>query len=213
MNRFEDIVSQLERLLINPPGSGAHEPLRAKPIGGIYPKFEHSLPPKPGGVLILLYEEKGLIKFPLIKRPRYAGAHSGQVSLPGGKAEPGEDIFQTALREGEEEIGVKQKDIRIIGKLSEFNVIPSNFLVTPVVATIDYVPEFIPDQFEVEKVIHAELFELTKEDAIRESEILAAGIYPMMAPHFLIENEIVWGATAMMLNEFRMILRQLQSFS
>lgn len=213
MNRFEDFVGQLKHLLINLPGSDAHEPMRAKSIGGIFPKFEHRLPPKPGGVLILLYEEKGLIKFPLIKRPTYAGAHSGQVSLPGGKAEPGEDIFQTALREGEEEIGVKQKDIRIIGKLSEFNVIPSNFLVTPVVATIDYVPEFIPDQFEVEKVIQADLFELTKEDAIRESEILAAGLYPMMAPHFLIENEIVWGATAMMLNEFRVVLRQLQSFS
>jgi len=209
MNRFEDFVSQLKRLLINLPGCGAHEPMRAKPMGNVFPKFEHRIPPKPGGVLILLYEDNGLIKFPLIKRPTYTGAHSGQISLPGGKAEPGEDIFQTALREGEEEIGVNQKDIRIIGKLSEFNVIPSNFLVTPVVAAIDYVPEFIPDLFEVEKVIQADLFELIKEDSIRESEILAAGIYPMMAPHFLIENEIVWGATAMILNEFRTIVMEL----
>lgn len=209
MNRFEDFVSQLKRLLINLPGSGAHEPLRAKPIGNVLPKFEHLLPPKFGGVLILLYEENGSIKFPLIKRPTYTGAHSGQISLPGGKAEPGEDIFQTALREGEEEIGVRQNDITIIGRLSEFNVIPSNFLVTPVVASIDYVPEFIPDLFEVEKVIQADLFELAKEDAIRESEILAAGLYPMMAPHFLIENEIVWGATAMILNEFRTIVMEL----
>jgi 8-oxo-dGTP pyrophosphatase MutT (NUDIX family) len=207
---FEALVRNLELRLQSPlPGIRVHEVLRAKPIGNVLPKFEHRLPPKPGGVLILLYEEEGLIKFPLIKRPTYTGAHSGQISLPGGKAEPGEDIFQTALREGEEEIGVKQKDIRIIGKLSEFNVIPSNFLVTPVIAMIDYAPEFIPDQFEVEKVIQADLFELAKEDAIRESEILAAGLYPMMAPHFLIENEIVWGATAMMLNEFRMIVMEL----
>jgi len=50
------------------------------------------------------------------------------------------------------------------------------------------------------------LLDFLKEDAIRESEILAAGLYRMMAPHFLIEDEIVWGATAMMLNEFRSIL-------
>jgi 8-oxo-dGTP pyrophosphatase MutT (NUDIX family) len=209
MNRFEDFIDRFQRVLANLPGSGAHEPMRAKPMGNVFPKFEHRIPPRPGGVLILLYEDNGLIKFPLIKRPTYTGAHSGQISLPGGKAEPGEDIFQTALREGEEEIGVNQKDIRIIGKLSEFNVIPSNFLVTPVVAAIDYVPEFIPDLFEVEKVIQADLFELIKEDSIRESEILAAGIYPMMAPHFLIENEIVWGATAMILNEFRTIVMEL----
>jgi 8-oxo-dGTP pyrophosphatase MutT (NUDIX family) len=198
-----------ERLGSALPAASAHEPLRAKPIGGNIPRFKHINPPKPGSVIIVLYQENDRIKFPLIKRPTYTGAHSGQISLPGGKAEPGEDVFQTALREGEEEIGVKQKDIRIIGKLSEFNVIPSNFLVTPVIATIDYVPEFIPDQFEVEKVIHADLSELAKKDAIQESEILAAGIYPMMAPHFLIENEIVWGATAMMLNEFRTIVMEL----
>jgi 8-oxo-dGTP pyrophosphatase MutT (NUDIX family) len=128
--------------------------------------------------------------------------------LPGGKIEPNEDIFQAALREAEEEIGVNRKDIRVIGRLSDFNVIPSNFLVAPVVASIEYVPTFIPDAHEVEKVIYADLPELLKDDAIKESEILAAGLYRMIAPHFLIDREIVWGATAMMLNEFRSILRE-----
>lgn len=199
------ITKRLSRPL---PGLKAHEPLRAKPNGTILPNFSHKLPPKPGAVLILLYEEHGQIKFPLIKRPTYTGAHSGQVSLPGGKAEQGEDVFQTALREGEEEIGVNSKDIKIIGRLSEFNVIPSNFLVTPVVAAIDYVPRFIPDQHEVERVLHGDVWELAKEDAIHEAEILAAGMYPMLAPHFLVEGEIVWGATAMILNEFRMIIKE-----
>jgi len=197
------------RLRANLPGSKVHEPLRARPIGKLLPRFEHKTPPKQGSVLILLYQDNGVIKFPLIKRPIYTGMHSGQVSLPGGKAEPGEEIFQAALREGEEEIGVNKSDIQVIGKLSDFNVIPSNFLVTPVIATIDYIPEFVPDQHEVEKVIHADLAELLREDAIQEKEILAAGQYAMMAPHFLIENEIVWGATAMMLNELRMIVREI----
>ena len=43
----------------------------------------------------------------------------------------------------------------------------------------------------------------------KQREILAAGKYAMMAPHFEIEGEVVWGATAMMLNEFRLVLKEL----
>ena len=207
---FESLVSNLKiRLKAELPGSVSHELLRAKPIGQLLPKFEHKLPPKLGSVLILLYEEDGVIKFPLIKRQAYTGAHSAQVSLPGGKVEPDEDVFQAALHEAEEEIGVNRNDIRVIGRLSDFNVLPSNFLVTPVVASIDYVPQFIPDAHEVAKVIQADLSELVNDDAIKESEILAAGLYRMIAPHFFIEEEIVWGATAMMLNELRSIIKEM----
>lgn len=207
---LEALISQMQNRLQHPlPGSMAHERIRARAVGNVIPKFEHKLPPKPGSVLILLYEENGSIKFPLIKRATYTGAHSAQVSLPGGKVEPGEDAFQAALREGEEEIGIHRNDVQVVGKLSDFNVIPSNFLVSPVIATIPYVPAFIPDPYEVEKIIKADLFELLHENAIQEKEILAAGIYPMMAPHFLIEDEIVWGATAMILNEFRVLMQEL----
>lgn len=209
MNFTELIHVLAKRLKTNLLAEVAHEQLRARPVGKLLPKFEHKTPPKNGSVLILLYEENGIIRFPLIKRPTYTGAHSGQVSLPGGKAEPGEDVFQAALREGEEEIGIKREDVQIIGSLSKFNVIPSNFMVTPVVAFTNSIPAFIPDPHEVERIITCDLSELTEENAIREKEIMAAGLYPMMAPHFLIEDEIVWGATAMMLNEFRMIIREL----
>jgi 8-oxo-dGTP pyrophosphatase MutT (NUDIX family) len=205
---FAAFIQQLEdRLKQALPATAAHELLRARPVSGKFPDFGHKLPPKPGSVLILLYEEQGVVKFPLIKRSTYKGAHSAQVSFPGGKAEAGENVLQAALREAEEEIGIVQADVKIIGSLSDFNVIPSNFLVSPVVGVIDYVPRFIPDPREVEKIIHAEVNDLLREDAILEQEILAAGLYPMIAPHFLIENEIVWGATAMMLNEFRLILQ------
>lgn len=207
---FESFIGSLElRMGQKLPEPSAHELLRAKPIGHLIPKFEHKLPPKQGSVLILLYEDNGSIKFPLIKRSTYTGAHSGQVSLPGGKVEPDENIFQAALREAEEEIGVRRQDIQVIGKLSDFNVLPSNFLVTPVVASINYVPDFIPDNHEVEKVIQAELAGLLAEGAIQEKEILVAGVYTLMAPHFLIDNEVVWGATAMILNELRVIIKEL----
>src|SRR6478609_1593780 len=104
------------RLKESLPGSRAHEPMRAKPIGSIIPNFQHKLPPKPGSVLILLYEENGIIKFPLTKRQEYAGAHSGQISFPGGKAEHGEDAMQTALREAHEEIGVDLNYVKVVGR-------------------------------------------------------------------------------------------------
>lgn len=210
-SRFEFISDQLKARLRNPlPGSLAHEPLRAFPVKDASAmKFEHALPPKPGSVLILLYEDNLSIKFPLIKRPVYTGAHSGQISLPGGKSEPGEDYLTTALREAEEEIGVAQNHVEVLGRLSNFYVIPSNFLVTPVIGISRGRVDFTPDPFEVEKIISGSLDDFLKKDAIKQKEILAAGRYKMIAPHFEIENEIVWGATAMMLNEFRSVLLEI----
>ena len=202
-----DLVAKLEQRLKLPlPGSTAHEPLRAVPAGIIKPKFEHKTPPKPGGVLILLYEEDGVIKFPLTKRPDYLGTHGGQISLPGGKAEPNEDIITTALREAEEEIGIARRSVNVIGQLSEFFVIPSNFMVTPVIGYLEERPQFYPDPKEVVRVIEGTIDQLIRLDAVQTREILAAKIYPMMAPHFEIEGEVVWGATAMILNELRVLI-------
>lgn len=200
-----------QRLKAPLPGQQAHEPLRATPIGLIKPRFEHRSPPRPGSVLILLYEESGKIMFPLTKRPDYLGAHGGQISLPGGKAETGETRIETALREAEEEIGVPASQIEIVGELTEFFVIPSNFLITPVVGYLRGSPEFIPDSKEVKKIINASVEDLLQVDAVHTKEILAAKMFPMMAPHFEVENEVVWGATAMMINEFRMVVQSLKS--
>lgn len=198
-----------ERLLLPLPGGDAHEEFRAHPVGDVKPLFSHSLPPKPGGVIILLYEENGKIRFPLTKRPEYTGAHSGQVSLPGGKADPGEDAIATALRECEEEIGVSRHTVNVVGKLSDFFVMPSNFMVTPVVASLETNVAFKPDSREVVKIIAADLDDIVRDDAMKQKEILAAGRFRMNAPHFIIEDEVVWGATAMMINEFRLILREI----
>jgi 8-oxo-dGTP pyrophosphatase MutT (NUDIX family) len=189
------------------PGPIAHEPLRAVPSGLIKPRFEHRSPAKPGSVLILLYEEKGQVMFPLTKRPEYLGTHGGQISLPGGKTEGAETRIETALREAEEEIGVPASKVQILGLLTEFFVIPSNFLITPVIGYLNEVPDFKPDSKEVKKIIYTSLNDLLRDGAVQTKEIMAGNMFPMSAPHFEVENEIVWGATAMMLNEFRMILK------
>ena len=196
-------------MLLPLPGGDAHEFFRAQSVGDVRPLFNHRLPPKPGGVLILLFEDEGRILFPLIKRNEYVGAHSGQVSLPGGKTEPGEDSIQAALRECEEELGLDRNGLEIVGTLSEFFVMPSNYMVTPVVAFSRARPVYRPDPIEVYRVLETDLDSITRDDAIRQKEIIAAGKYRMIAPHFEIDGEVVWGATAMMLNEFRMIVREI----
>lgn len=207
---FENFVSRLEERLRQPlPGASAHDIMRATPVGPVRPNFRHSSPARPGAVLICLYEEDEEIKFPLIKRTEYAGTHSGQVSLPGGKCEPGEDTVTTALREAGEEIGINRAGLRIIGTLSDFFVIPSNFIVTPVVAVASAVPLLQPDPREVTRILTGKLWEISRQDAIRHKEIMVGGTWQMMAPHFEIEGEVVWGATAMMLNELCHVVREI----
>lgn len=188
------------------PGAQAHEPLRAKPVGNIIPKFNHLDPPRPGGVLILFFEEGARVMFPLIKRPNYPGLHGGQISLPGGKSEPNESALQAALREANEEIGIKANEVRVLGTLSPFHVIPSNFMVTPVVAVAKETPSFVPDPREVDRILFASVEDIVHAEAIKVKEIQVANRYSMLAPHFEIDGEVVWGATAMMLNELRQIL-------
>jgi 8-oxo-dGTP pyrophosphatase MutT (NUDIX family) len=201
----ELLVARLTQPL---PGAEAHEPMRATPVGDVIPRFEHKGPPKPGSVLILLHPFDGLLSIPLIKRPDYMGAHSGQVSFPGGKAEPGETTVDAALREAEEEIGISRNHVRVLGQLSPFFVIPSNFMVTPVVAISEERLGLIPDAYEVKQIIHLPVPRLLHPEAIQTTEILAAGRFRMRAPHFEAEGEVVWGATAMMLNEFRWIAKE-----
>jgi 8-oxo-dGTP pyrophosphatase MutT (NUDIX family) len=209
---FGVLIDQLKLRLQKPlPGSAAHDPLRATPVGSVLPKFEHKIPPKPGSVLILLYPEGGSIKIPLTLRSEYTGAHSGQISLPGGKREPGEDDITNALRESEEEIGLDRTTVEVLGRLTNFFVIPSNYLVTPVVAISRKKPLLVVDHVEAVKILECDLFELIADDAIQTKEIVAAKQFRMMAPHFVVEGEIVWGATAMMLNEFRLIVREILS--
>lgn len=207
--KLEDLIERLELAFRQPlPGASAHNLVRAVPISEVRPEFRSTVPPKRGGVLILFYEDKNLVRFPLIKRPAYPGIHGGQVSLPGGKAEPGEEPVATALREGEEEIGIDRSAVKVIGQLSEFHVIPSNFVVNPVIAVSETKPLFTPDPREVERILIGEMDALLDAGAVRTKEIIVGGTYRLNAPHFEVDNEMVWGATAMILNELRIMLRQ-----
>lgn len=161
-------------------------------------------------VLILLYEEKGRIKIPLILRSDDLGIHSGQVSLPGGKLEK-EDINleATALRETEEEIGVKSNAVEILGKLTELYIPPSNFLVHPHVGVLTSDVNFIPDPKEVAKILKLDLEFLMDEEKVKEKEIRLQSGQSIRTPYYNIDGEIVWGATAMILSELKSLLYEI----
>lgn len=170
--------------------------------------MRHQTPPDavPSSVLILLFPAADGIRTVFIKRPRYDGVHSGQISLPGGKAEPGDpDTGYTALRETEEEIGVPAGEITLIGKLSELYIPPSNFLVTPWIGYVTFTPVFKPDPSEVDGLLEALIRDLADDRNVKEVLISVHGM-ELKAPAFVMHGEVIWGATAMILSEFREVI-------
>ena len=163
-----------------------------------------------GSVLLLLYPHKDTIWFPLMQRPQYQGHHSGQVSLPGGKWEPGDpDRIYTALRETEEEMGIPREGVQILGSLSELYIPPSNFVVLPVVGYMPQAPTFRPDPLEVEQVLEVPLPDLLEENFIKFTDSPPGSLYKIRTPYYPVEERVVWGATAMILSEFVTLIKEL----
>jgi len=158
-------------------------------------------------VLILLYNKGDQWCVPLIQRPTYDGAHSGQVSFPGGKTEKSDISFlDTALRESEEEIGVKREDIQFIRELTPLYIPNSNFMVYPQACVTSKVPDFIPDLREVESIIEAPIAHLLSPNKIHSFSQDINGIQ-VDAPFYSVDEYIIWGATAMIMSEFLYILK------
>ena len=77
--------------------------------------------------LLLLYPREYDVAVPLTVRASHLPRHAGQISLPGGAADPGETLAATALREASEEIGVDPAAVRILGELTPVHVVVSGF--------------------------------------------------------------------------------------
>lgn len=208
---FQLFIDKLARRLKEPlPGRVAQELMAPRPIDEKRFAEDPNSPAKPGGVMVLLYLENNEIYLPLTKRPVYKGAHSGQVSFPGGKVEKVDrNLTDTALRETHEEIGVPAHNIDVIGELSELFIIASNFKVFPSVGVLKGKPDFIPDSREVEKVLTPNLTEL-RDVSRRGVKTMHFHPYSIQSPYFDIEGEVVWGATAMILSELIHVVETLE---
>lgn len=164
---------------------------------------------RPSAVLILLYpNEQQQTSVLLIERMTYDGHHSGQIAFPGGKAEPTDiDLQATALREFFEETG---SDVTptVIGKLTPVYIPVSKFMVQPFVSYVNQKPNFSASAYEVNELIEWEINHLLNPDIIKETTIEPTPGYKIKTPYFDVQGKVLWGATAMMLNELKKILVQ-----
>ena len=207
---FDKVTDFLEkRLKQDLPGKEAHELMKPKMADGSNFILKHPAKPRDGGVLILFYESDEGVRFPLIQRPTYEGIHSGQVALPGGKEEESDrSLITTALREANEEIGINPEKVEILGSLSKFFVIASNYCVLPVIGVTKEPPQFVPDSREVESILHPTLADLINPKLLKEKQMMVRGGVDMICPYYDLEQKVVWGATAMMLSELVVLLKE-----
>lgn len=204
-------ITQLKsRLQEDLPGEQAQlqmAPLHRKPISE-YKLDAATL--KEGGILILLYPNGNQLSTVLTLRQDYGGQHGGQVSFPGGRVEVfDKNLYETALRETREEIGVDASKIQALGALTQLYIPVSNFLVFPYVGFVNYKPMFVPEEKEVKKIIEVDLKKLADPSIKDEKEIPLANGFSIKAPYFAIENHTVWGATAMIISEFNAVIKSL----
>lgn len=162
----------------------------------------------PAGVIIALYPDDGEWHFPLIHRTDNGDPHGGQISLPGGKLEPGETVETGAIREAHEEVGICPEWLSVLGTLTPLPIPVSGYTATPVVAVCDRSPEFRRQPSEVQAVLVTSLRELADPANVHEDTRFFQG-RESTAPYFILGGRKVWGATAMMLAEFRQILQSL----
>lgn len=168
--------------------------------------FKTKTAPRQGAVLVLLYPEDNFLKIPLMRRTAL-GSHKNQISFPGGKVDEFDlNIIHTAFREFEEEFGHTSEKISFLGKLSPIYIPPSNFLVNPIVGYINYKPDFNPNKDEVEYIMEITVDEILNPSNLKK-EILKESGFNSPLPYFEIKNEIIWGATAAILDELAEILR------
>ena len=162
----------------------------------------------PAAVLILLYPIKREWFFFLKKRTKTVEYHKGQISLPGGMVEENESLEDTAIRETFEEIGVNPKKIKIISNLTCFYVPVSGFEIFPFIGWSNKKPKTIIQSSEVSRIFSPSIKTLMLEKTKKEKYSIVSG-YKVKIPFFELEGEMVWGATSVILSEFKSILKRI----
>ncbi|MFK7767179.1 MAG: CoA pyrophosphatase [Mariniblastus sp.] len=158
-------------------------------------------------VMILIYidseqhQEPEELKLVLTKRNANLSKHANQISFPGGRQDAGETLEQTAVRETEEEIGVRGAEIQILGPLNSVYIPPSDFTVTPFVGWKSEVPDFVPSPDEVAEVIEVSVAHLMEATTLKCGDIETAKGKKLDVPYYEVGQHQVWGATAIILGE------------
>ncbi len=152
----------------------------------------------PAAVLVLIIIRNDGLQVLLTKRNENLKHHAGQISFPGGRVDDSDrNVQHTALRETEEEVGLKPALIKIIGELDQY-IVGTGYLVSPIIGVIEPPFELVKQEDEVAEIFEAPLdFLISPENFKRYSRNFNGKTHY----HFAItwENHFIWGATAGML--------------
>lgn len=196
----EMVLRVKERLGSALPGQESHFKMLPPERRTLMKPLPGSPAPVAGSVLIVLFPMDDYFGTLLIRRTEDNGVHSRQISFPGGKSDEQDAApVHTALREAEEEIGLNTAKIEVIGMLSPLFISPSNFEITPVVAIGERPEQLNPNPAEVEYIIELPLKNL--ENLRETADISVRGYTLRQVPCFNFAGQIIWGATAMVLQE------------
>ncbi len=207
---FLDTVSKIRNLEL--PGEKAHflmfPPYRMELMDMMKEKMAHA---KKAAVMVLFYPDSlQRTNVVLILRKTYKGVHSAQIGFPGGKVEKEDkSLLESAVRETEEEVGVKRHDIDVLKSLSNVYIPPSNYSVYPFIGILEYTPRFIKQDDEVEDILEISMMDLLSDSSIVTRPVKTSYDIDVEVPAFLFKGHTVWGATAMILSEVKELLKQI----
>jgi len=152
---------------------------------------------KASAVLIPLFYSQGQYHVLLTERSDDVNFHKGQVCFPGGTREPSDSsLLQTALREAEEEIGLKAKDVEVLGEFDDSLTFTSDYVISPFVAIMPYPYPLKADSREIKEIFSVPLsFFMDEANFERDSGAYKYG------------KHVIWGATARIIKQFVDLLK------
>ena len=204
------MISRLKQFIEEEPLPGKDQQYKLAPYMRLVESIDlEKAQPRVSAVCIILYPVNQAWHSILIERPAYEGVHSGQIAFPGGKVEEGDSgLWHTAQRETYEEVGIPIGSLGFVGKLTEVYIPPSNFIVHPYIGFLPEQPNLIPDAYEVANIIQYDVSMLLDDSIIKQRAIKHSSNTNIHTSYFDIHGNVVWGATGMVLMEFKEILRR-----
>jgi 8-oxo-dGTP pyrophosphatase MutT (NUDIX family) len=201
---YADVIARIEAALRKDlPGADAHQWLAPRPRR-TWPKGFNPARIRNAAGLLLIVPIDGRAHIVLTVRAD-AVRHGGQISLPGGVVEPGETFEQAARRETHEEIALPVDASRVLGPLTPIDIPVSGFRLHPIIAATDERPALRPSDGEVAQILEIDVDALRDPANFLTHERVRDG-RALSVPGFHVQGHEIWGATAMILAEFLVLL-------
>jgi len=155
----------------------------------------------PSAVLVPIFKKEGEYHIVFIKRTETVKVHKGQISFPGGNRDAQDKtLLDTALREATEEIGLRIRDVKVLGELDDEATTTSNYIVTPFVAMIPWPYRFKKSKTEVDEIIKIPVTALLRRDSLKPATEVLDG-KTVDSYRYYYRGKVIWGATARILNK------------